>query len=121
MLNIEGVTIKRPIYEDNIELYIKADSNDADYISETNIISIKEFEEVLPILRKILNYKDWNNWEDNKKYLTDDEIMLVSDYIPYCEYGKCHSVEEIKIWYLCSDDSVRHEVKIKKQRKVDVK
>ena len=114
---IKGIEIIKPNYEDNIELFIQSDSNDGDYVSTTNFIKIDEFKELLPIFKKILTYDNgtkWSNshnWENKEVYLNEDEISLMNEYTPSCEWGDCHTIVTISAWYLCSD-GIRYEIKL---------
>lgn len=48
-MTIKDLKLKKPIYKDQIELYIQGDENDGDYTSETSIISLKDYEEIYEI------------------------------------------------------------------------
>ena len=116
IFNIQGIHIIRPTYTDNIELFVKGDYNDGDYVSETHFISIDEFELLLPIIRKVLNYDGECNWKGydmdyNTDYLTNEEINVLYKYIPSSTEYEVHTIEEIVAWYLCSD-AIRYEIKI---------
>lgn len=77
-----------------IEMRIKADVNDADYINSTNRIdSLEEYLKLLEIANKIDSYSGRNNWEDCNKYLTKDERELISEYLPYMDNEEIHTIE----------------------------
>lgn len=88
-------------------LYIKADTNDADYITSEDKISDDDLE----VVRKVCNvikehgpkydynwttgnigdpYKQWGH------ILTELEIEIFNHYIPYGEYG-IHTIEEVEL------------------------
>lgn len=104
-------------------IIIKADTNDADYIIEKTEILDGDLELIQPVIEQLqlrkakLNEdrnKNWNeyrhNWETGemvskkspqKLYietglLTQAQVDLFSEYIPYAEYG-IHTIESIEI------------------------
>jgi len=109
--------LTKPKYNDEIELFIEGDCNDADYSSITEIISIEEFEKIYPILLKIP--KSDHNWLENynekdfdlPKCLNEEEYLLMCDYEPRFEDYSPHTLTEIKAWFLCSD-GFRYEIEI---------
>lgn len=111
---IDGITIKRPEYEEQVELFINGDINDGDYVSSRENISIQTFEELLPIIRKILKRGNYN-WQEKESYLTEDEIAFMSEYVSRGgsnDDDEIHSIADIICWYLCSD-GIRYEIEIK--------
>jgi hypothetical protein len=110
IMRINDLEFVAPEYKDEIELYIKGDTNDADYVSSTNNISLEEFGKILPVIKKIIGYKERHNWENVSKYLSSDEVILIEDYMPIIGEDTCHSIDDIKAWYLCANDSIRYEV-----------
>lgn len=72
---------------------IKADSNDADYITEDEYYSLKEFEEIVDELKNLqTNYSGHHELED---YESKFDLP-----IPYSDWGRCHTIESIDITYL---------------------
>lgn len=110
IFDVKGIHIVRPTYTDNVELFVKGDYNDGDYVSETEFISIDEFELLLPIIKKVLDFKDCDNWR-RRGYLSNQEVNRLYKYIPSSAEYECHTIEEITAWYLCSD-GIRYELEI---------
>ena len=88
-------------------IFIKADTNDGDYISKlTEIKNWDEFQQFLPLIATIKNCKKSHNWETgdnsdtelNEQYPEFDLNLLENFdyYVPSGEYG-VHTIEEIKI------------------------
>ena len=93
-----GLTRSKETY---IEIAIKADVNDADYINSTNRIdSIQEYLELLDISNKIYSYNGRHNWEKSSKYLTDNEIDAISEYLPYMDNEEIHTIESISFRFV---------------------
>lgn len=102
--NIEDIELCMPsvvVEKDYIEMYVEADENDADYIDQTFKIDLETFLNILPIARLILNkYKESRtnysiqNWEDKESYLTEEQIELFNEYVPWNEYG-VHTISSI--------------------------
>lgn len=101
-------------------LIIKADTNDADYITSKNEVTDEQLELLQPVFkvlqdrRKLFEKtKNWDlrhNWEtneiDNGKtpqdlyvdegLLTEEQVELFVEFLPYDEYG-IHTIEDIEI------------------------
>ena len=93
-----GLTKSKETY---IEIAIKADVNDADYINSTNRIdSIKDYLKLSEIASKINSYKARSNWENSSDYLTDDEIDEISEYLPYMDNEEIHTIESISFRFV---------------------
>ena len=86
-------------------LFIKADWNDADYITEVIVVDEKTLKLVKKIC-KIIGKEKRHNWPvyerskmfPQEKYeglLTEEEIDEFEELIPHCEYG-IHTIDEIK-------------------------
>jgi hypothetical protein len=91
-----------------MQVFVQADYNDADYVSETS--TIKESD--LPRLRNIVavikkNKGYWNNQQDmgmdgptiSKKYdgqLSPEDLEWFDGFTPYGEYG-IHTIETVQI------------------------
>lgn len=79
------------------KLTIVADSNDADYITETRRFSKKEFEErILPGLNHLHQLAS----ESHELESYDNEFDLP---LPYSDWGSCHSLESVEVEFI--DDS----------------
>ena len=93
-----GLTKSKETY---IEIAIKADVNDADYINSTNRIdSIKDYLKLSEIDSKINLYKGRHNWENSSDYLNDDEIDEISEYLPYLDNEEIHTIESISFRFV---------------------
>lgn len=107
------------------EIYIEWDSNDGDYIRDFYYISEATFKNY-PLFQYVLSYinggtKFKNTMFENygrhvaedthfpwlEDYLRDEELMLYSDW------GPCHSVTSIKMYYY-SENSIKKDVVIPK-------
>jgi hypothetical protein len=97
-------------------LYIKADSNDADYITTFEEVSIKKLLELESIFKVIKNltakrknkFGQFDNWctsqyarsespeELYEDLLSKEQINMFHNYAPHGEYG-IHTIKEIKL------------------------
>lgn len=89
-------------------ILIRADTNDADYIEELNIISDTQVDIIIDILSKInkdssgtiswktLDVADEELWEQHPE-LTVEECEILDTYVPSGEYG-IHTIESIEIY-----------------------
>ncbi len=84
---------------------VTGDYNDGDYVTEKNEITDDEINQLKTIIQ-VLNEND-NHWStsdqrDNRQMsyykdkLTEDDVNLISKFIPYAEYG-IHTIESIEI------------------------
>ena len=107
-MNKEHLKLKVPKYKDEVELFIEGDENDGDYVSKTNTVSLKEFEDLLPALKKLKKNGDWENHN-----LTEEECELISEIKPYGNSDNdIHTITRISCWFLSKDDNVRYEIKL---------
>ena len=88
-------------------LYIQADTNDADYISELNKISDNDLEKIKPLIGAIKTCKQQHNW-DTSEYgdfcpkelypdFSEGIFETFSNYVPYGEYG-IHTIKRIEVY-----------------------
>ena len=88
-------------------LWIKADTNDADYITSENSVNEGDLEVIRKVCKVIKENSGLHSikWETGEignphetwgKLLTDFEIEIFDDYIPYGEYG-IHTVEAVEL------------------------
>lgn len=102
-------------------IFIKADTNDADYISQLSPITEEEYELILPVIDAIKNFKPYDYADINFKcshisnYPTGDFVRddldeksarilyghlegfdVFNELRPYGEYG-IHTIEEIRV------------------------
>ena len=113
----EDLKLITPTYQDTVEIFIEGDINDGDYVNNTNVLELEDFEHVLPILKKILASEgnEWgHNWQDSfyLEYLTEEEADLLFELylIPSGENDEVHTITEIKCWFLSKEDSIRYEI-----------
>lgn len=86
-----GLTKNKETY---IEITVEADINDGDYISETSRIgTLNEYKKVLKISGKLGNAN--NNWSNNSRFLSDKEINIFSEFVPYLDNEEVHTIESV--------------------------
>lgn len=91
----------KPTNDTYIKVFIKGDTNDADYISESSIIrSIEEYEQLTEILEKIDSYGYNHDWENRYDYLTEDEISFMQDYVPCLNDNDVHTITETSFTFV---------------------
>jgi len=90
MVVIKYKSTKKVPKEKYYEVYINADSNDADYISRTSNYSQKEFDEIVDALIDLINNYDGEH--ELEDYPNDMELS-----IPNSDNGCCHTLEELTI------------------------
>lgn len=80
--------------ETYIEIMVKGDVNDADYIRKTSRFnSLEEYIKVEEIFDKVLTSGD-HNWKDTD-YLSEEELELIEDYIPWLDNEEVHTIEDV--------------------------
>jgi len=103
-------------------IYIKADTNDGDYISKKSEITDDQIELIKPVIEQLKFRKDklnedkmhnWNEWRHNwvtseysestlydmyieTNLLTQEQVDLFDEFVPFGEYG-VHTVESVEI------------------------
>lgn len=91
-------------------LLVTADTNDGDYISDFNLITDEQLEEIKPVIEAISNVDravNWCNWPDSENLdetpymtydgiLTEEQITTFRHFTPYGEYG-IHSIENVHV------------------------
>lgn len=103
---------------------VRADTNDADYITERSEISDEEIKNLIPVIEAIKefdkNHKKGRgdyNWlcgeirgskekgphEVYQGILTPEQIELFNEYTPYGEYG-IHTIDSIKILTVVNEE-----------------
>lgn len=109
-MKLKDLILEKPVYKNQIELFIEGDENDADYVSKTHFMDVEEFDELLPALLKLYKSEKWG-WGDFKHAsLTEEEIDILLDYMPYGANDEIHTVTDIQCWYLSKSDSIRYKV-----------
>jgi len=94
-MNFEKQGFSEELSGQSILMTVKADVNDGDYISEQYELDAEDFKLLKPIIDKIRTAEN-HNWEDNS-YLTDDEIEVFEEYVPWMDNEEVHTIEEIII------------------------
>ncbi len=92
-------------------IIIKADFNDADYVTEKTEITDDQIEIIKTVVKAIKNSKEDCNWGSgeycetettpNEQYietgiLTQQQVDLFQGFVPCCEYG-IHTIETVDI------------------------
>ena len=92
------------------ELSIRADTNDADYVTETTDVSQNQIDAMIPIIEMIKGRKHYN-WSDGeysrleehpkKIYpeLTEEAYEWFCEFLPHGEHG-IHTIESIEYYPL---------------------
>ena len=120
MYKLEKVKTKGKLFK----ITIKADSNDADYITETTELNEKDFNKVVPFLLDLKNnysdshrFEEWDiedyNEEDLERIGVTQEEYEDAPYIdkPYGDDMSCHTLEDLEI--ICIDEnSIIYNVKL---------
>lgn len=114
-----GVKLVKTKYTNSIEIFIEGDYNDADLVTKTSFRSVEEFEELIPIFRKILTKeRDFTNGTGNLEgdYLSIEEHNLLSDLIPNVpdEYHDIfvYHLTQIRCYFRCSTDRIRYKIEL---------
>lgn len=95
------------------ELVIKADHNDADYVTSINTVEWEDIQAILPVIEaiKVRNAGtrrgsgeyNWYNGDYHRRdsystvyagILTKDQMEMFSEYVPYVEHG-IHTIESV--------------------------
>ena len=86
-----GLTKSKETY---IEITVEADINDGDYISRTSRIdTLNEYNKVLEISGKLGNAN--HDWSNNSRFLSDKEINIFSEFVPYLDNEEVHTIESV--------------------------
>lgn len=98
--------VKRKPEKSYYELYIKADSNDGDYISETTKFSQRQLDEwgieaYQLILKKLMGPHALDEMDDLLSPVEYDLLENVS--FPYSDHGICHSIWIVSLKYYDKD------------------
>lgn len=112
-------------------VYVKMDSNDADYISDDIQYTVEEWNEKPDIFFLMLAYlgqgysgkfshgQDWGDYyghhfEENKHGLSDiiSEVAEAEDWLQFSDWGMCHSFSDIIITYF-DEENKKHDVTFK--------
>lgn len=101
-----------------MKLYIeiKADTNDADYVTQRTEINEEELENLLPIIEVVKNIGIDHNWPAHehlgysldKTYqglLSEEQLTWFNGFVPCGEYG-VHSIDSIKILTIIEEEEL---------------
>lgn len=112
--NLLTIKPQKPIKKKNVlEIWMKWDSNDADYIEKTDemdpevLFGCKKLIYCLAYITLPYNFKghNWNDpvFQQNIPYNYDINnligILAENDFIVYSDWGACHTCERLKITY----------------------
>lgn len=91
-------------------IFIEADVNDGDYISELNQISDKDLEIIKPVIKAIKANKKGHNYDvggyddttPEDKYVstgkcTQEELDTFDSFVPVMDNQEVHTIESIRI------------------------
>lgn len=80
---------------DRIEIYVEGEENDADYVNATNELNDPvEIKEIIRVFNEI-SLSTGHNWENHE--LSDTDLEIIRDYVPYGSYDDIHTLEEVSI------------------------
>jgi hypothetical protein len=99
-------------------IIIKADTNDADYVTSEQQINDSQLNVLKPIIEVIKSVKGYN-WETGEMedghtpkelyidtgLLTQKQVDLIDIYIPHGEYG-IHTIESIKVLTILEEEEL---------------
>lgn len=109
--------MKGPLME--YELVIKADANDANYVTSTNTVTMEDIEKLKPVVEAIKAFSLSNVYENNfpqgdctrdktveemYSHVDQDALELFCKLCPYGEYG-IHTIESV-VYYPVPDKTV---------------
>lgn len=106
-------------------LIIKADTNDADYIESTNVISQEELDRFMPLINAIKKFKPYKSKgrthyhnfpvgeccredmgeksiQEIYSKINEDIVDEFNDMVPYSEYGT-HTIQSIKLYEIVGE------------------
>ena len=86
---------------DRIEVYVEGDINDGDYVNDTHVYSVAEFEQVIDIYTLVQN--DDSDYIEN---IEDEELQeFMRDISPNSPVDGCevHSLSELSFTYIDGD------------------
>lgn len=103
-------------------LYIKADTNDADYITSLTEVTIEQLEALRPVFEALKGYNErgvkgdhenWprSNWSDScvedlyEGILTQEQITMFDELCPSGEDG-FHYIAEIRLFTVTEDTEI---------------
>lgn len=119
-MNKEDLKLVKPKYKNEIEIIITGDENDGDYVSETTMLPLKDFDSLVPVIRKIeaarKKRKPYHNWEDKEKYLSEDELVLIEEKLLVPSGNSdcdIHSIVSFHYFFQSREDGVRYELNLK--------
>lgn len=107
------------------ELVVKADTNDADYVTEISKINENHLNELIPLFERVKEFKPYKGKSNHTHYsnfpfgdgefiprsdlgeksakelygYTDEEFDLICNYLPFGEYG-IHTIESVEFYEL---------------------
>lgn len=85
---------KRSEHKDKFRVLIKADSNDADYITETSYYTKKDFEDY--ILAGLIDLRE----NASGRHKLKDYVNQYDLELPYSDWGSCHTLKKVEVDYI---------------------
>jgi len=81
--------------QDRIEIFVSGDENDGDCVDNTD--EIETIDELKEVIRVFDTFKlcESHNWENHE--LSDTDLEIIRDYVPYGSYDDIHTLEEVSI------------------------
>lgn len=121
---MKEIVLIKPTYNDEIELWVSGDWNDGDEVEETTILTVEQYNKIIPIyqylfsLKKRHNFKTFDVWETLSKLGSfneeelDEIAYLFLGTVPTISDGDIHTICNIQAWFLSKEDSIRYIIKI---------
>jgi uncharacterized protein YqeY len=91
-------------------LIIEGDHNDGDYVTRETKVTDKDLAELKPIFAKmkkqrklVKEYTD--SWEEKYPNLTEEELEIIQEYVPYAE-NDVHTLVSVRLVEIVSDKNL---------------
>lgn len=105
----------KPEYNNEIEIFIEGDCNDADYANTTKIISMEEFTPTyISMLGKLYEINPEDDSDDDiKEILSNEEYKLFETLrIPTDGNHSCHTIYTVTAHFLSKEDGIMYQINI---------
>lgn len=94
-------------------IIIKADTNDADYVSSKHEITEEQIQEIMPVVEAIKKFGRGHNFPSNEYDTKDASTLyghlegfdLFNDFTPHGE-GGIHTIESIEILTIANEEKL---------------
>lgn len=108
-------------YNNEYEIFVDGDLNDGDCITTKTVLTKEEFEDVLPLLKRLIevglkeDYNTYGNFSnDEAHWCSKEEFETLSEYIEIpsdTQLGcNCHTIYTVEIFFLSKEDGYRYQV-----------